>query len=106
MPKYWCNYDLFIMMKNGFVAANADIISTTVSDDQTLRVFDDRSVPAASVLIYRPPEHTHIGYTTRFVMQSASEDGRPQPVATDVYTVTLTCVDGWQCGDQVYSAEA
>jgi len=58
-----------------------------------LKVFDDTTVPAASVLIYRPPEHTHVGYTTRFVMQSASEDGRAQPVGTDVYTVTLTCAD-------------
>jgi len=89
-PASWCDYDLLITMVNANTSATG--ISTIVSDEHTVSVVDSRTVPAASMLVYSPPKHTHVGQKTSFVMQSASEDGRAQAVSTDVYSVAVRCI--------------
>lgn len=49
VPTQWCDYLILITMENANTLANS--LPTTVNDEQTITVVDNRSVPAASPLV-------------------------------------------------------
>ena len=84
---------------------NPDISTICSADTLTLDITDVTTVPSQSSFMVSPMGDVDVGTTVTFDFQSNSADGSPQDVATDVYTVTLTCNNDI-CNGQVYTTTA
>ena len=98
------SYNVLITMENANTMQNPDI-STICSANTSLDITDVTTVPSQSSFMVSPMGDVDVGTTVTFDFQSNSADGSPQDVATDVYTVTLTCNNDI-CNDQVYTETA
>ena len=98
-------YNVLITMENENTMQNPDISTICSVDTFTLDITDVTTVPSQSSFMVSPMGDVDVGTTVMFDFQSKSADDIPQDVATDVYTVTLTCNNDI-CNGQVYTAIA
>ena len=88
-----------------------DYDTNVVSDDQTLIVLDDTTVPGAATVESQPAEEVFKKTTVSYTLQSRSADGRAIDDANDIYRVTLICLyedeeRKKKCRKDLYSAIA
>ena len=87
-PTVGGTYDVLITMENAYTAAESSA-SITVSDNLTLVVIDDTTVPSACTVVASATTGDIVrptGSTFTYTLQCESSD------ADDVYTVTLTSI--------------